>query len=115
MGRMKTVFVIVVVAIIFAAGCVQEGQMQSSDRDRAYMACKDACEYDAKILLKQNLSSGPCLLNPVETASDWVCDVAHNPRHAIDDLPENQCGAFREGEAHHFVELDENCGLIRAI
>ncbi len=57
-----------------------------------------------------NLSNGPCLSN--EIVSDWVCDVAHNPRQDIDNNPTNQCSAFGSG-AHHFVEVDENCGFIK--
>ena len=61
----------------------------------------------------QDISNSPCISNNI--APDWVCDVAHNPRQAVDNLPENQCSAFREGRAHHFVEVDETCGLIRAV
>jgi len=62
-----------------------------------------------------SLSNGPCLSNSLPDAPDWVCDIAHMPREPLDNLPENQCNAFREGKAHHFVELDETCNLIRAI
>ncbi len=58
-----------------------------------------------------NLSASPCLSNNI--VKDWVCDVAHSPRQDIDNLPENQCSAFRNNIAHHFVELDENCNLIK--
>ena len=65
---------------------------------------------------KINLTAGPCLSddNPEWKVEDWVCDVAHWPRQPIDNLPENQCKDFREGKAHHFVEVDENCNFIRA-
>jgi hypothetical protein len=43
----------------------------------------------------------------------WVVDVAHDPRQAVDDDPANQCEAYREGEADHFVELDPQGRLIR--
>ncbi|OGD85191.1 hypothetical protein A2696_01705 [Candidatus Curtissbacteria bacterium RIFCSPHIGHO2_01_FULL_41_13] len=58
-----------------------------------------------------DFSNGPCL---GEIAPDWVADIAHNPRQAVDDKPENQCADFREGRAHHFVELDPNGNLITA-
>lgn len=58
-----------------------------------------------------DMTAGPCLSN--ELMLDWVLDVAHNPREPEDDLPENQCSALRKGEAHHFVELDENGDLIK--
>lgn len=61
---------------------------------------------------KMDLSSGPCLSNNL--MPDWVLDIAHNPRQPVDELPENQCSAFKTGQAHHFVELDPDGNLIRA-
>ena len=61
----------------------------------------------------KDVSNGPCLTN--ELTPDWVADLVHVPREAIDNLPENQCSAFREGKAHHFVELDLKGSLVRAI
>lgn len=58
-----------------------------------------------------DFSAGPCLTN--EIIQDWVVDTSHNPRLAIDDDPNNQCVAFREGKAHHFVELDLNGEVIK--
>ena len=60
----------------------------------------------------RDFSSGPCLSNAL--LPGWVLDIAHNPRQPIDDLAENQCMAYREGRALHFVELDVNGNLIRA-
>jgi hypothetical protein len=45
---------------------------------------------------------------------DWVADIAHRPRQAVDEDPANQCEAIRSGDAHHFVELDPDGNLIRA-
>lgn len=59
-----------------------------------------------------NFSQGPCLTNALMLG--WVLDIVHNPRLPIDDLPENQCPAFQEGKAKHFVELDTEGNLIRA-
>jgi hypothetical protein len=60
----------------------------------------------------EDLSNGPCLSN--EVVPDWVADIAHNPRQEVDDLPANQCSAYLDGTAHHFVELDPEGNLIRA-
>lgn len=68
--------------------------------------------YRMRLERQEDLSSGPCLSNAL--MPDWVADIAHNPRQAIDDSPENQCPAYLEGRAHHFVELDPNGNLIRA-
>lgn len=61
-----------------------------------------------------DLSTGPCLGNPMSGYPDWVCDVAHQPRQDIDDDPANQCSAFAQGTAKHYVELDGNCGFIKS-
>lgn len=58
-----------------------------------------------------DMSKGPCLSN--DLMSGWVVDIVHNPREKIDDLPENQCQAFIEGRATHFVELDLNGNLVQ--
>lgn len=58
-----------------------------------------------------DMSNGPCIANELDPY--WVVDVAHNPRQPIDDLPENQCSAFREGKAKHFIELDIEGSLIK--
>lgn len=59
-----------------------------------------------------DLSQGPCLTNSL--INGWVLDIAHNPREAIDDLPKNQCSAYLNGTAKHFVELDVEGNLLRA-
>ena len=59
-----------------------------------------------------DLSSGPCL---GIIAPDWVLDIAHSPRQSVDDKPENQCADFREGRTHHFIELDPDGKLIKAL
>ena len=59
----------------------------------------------------ESLENGPCLSN--DLMPGWVADIAHNPRQAIDDLPENQCAAFIQGKATHFVELDLKGEVIR--
>jgi hypothetical protein len=57
-----------------------------------------------------DLTAGPCL---GKINNDWVVDVAHNPRQAIDNLPENQCADYREGKVKHFIELDLNGEVVK--
>ena len=100
-------FVILAVLITFK---IQKPLEIYSETFQAFEKCKKICE-NAKE--KIDLSNGPCLANPIEGLENWVCDIAHNPRIEIDNLPENQCSAFREGKAKYFVELDPNCNLIK--
>lgn len=60
----------------------------------------------------QDLEPGPCLGVVVP---NWVADVAHEPRQPVDNLKENQCEQFINREAQHFVELDPQGNLIRAL
>jgi len=82
-----------------------------SDRDRAIRM--------AQVLFREkkaqglDLSNGPCLAE--EIIPDWCVDVAHSPREEVDNLPENQCQSWRAGRVHHFVELDPEGNVIRAI
>lgn len=76
-------------------------------------AMQKAREIYAELKKKGNdFSAGPCLTENL--MPDWVADIAHNPRQAVDDNPENQCQSFRVGQAHHFVELDPDGAFIRA-
>ena len=59
----------------------------------------------------ENFQNGPCLSN--DLSPGWVADIVHDPRQPIDDFPDNQCSAFLEGRAKHFVELSPEGRLIR--
>jgi len=59
------------------------------------------------------MSAGPCLAE--EIIPGWCVDVAHSPREEIDNLPQNQCASWRAGRVHHFVELDAEGNVIRAV
>lgn len=78
-------------------------------KDIAIAQAQELCRQ--RLSLGEDLANGPCLGT---VAPDWVGDVAHNPRQAVDDLQENQCADFLDGRAHHFVEVDLNCNFIRA-
>lgn len=59
----------------------------------------------------EDFSNGPCLSN--DLMPGWVADTVHSPRQSVDDLPQNQCQAYLEGRAKHFVELDLNGNVVR--
>ncbi len=67
--------------------------------------------YQTKKEAGLDFSQGPCLSNDISPG--WVVDIAHSPRQALDDDSQNQCPAFIEGRAKHFVELDLDGNLIR--
>ena len=81
-------------------------------RQQAVSSCLKICK-EANI----SLENGPCLSdsNSEWDITDWVCDVAHSPRQTVDNLLENQCSAYRDGQAHHFVEVDPDCNFIRSV
>jgi hypothetical protein len=90
-----------------AVGC--GGGPAEDERTRAIAAARAA--YAAAEEEGADFSRGPCLGVVLE---GWVADIAHDPRQDVDDEPENQCEAYRSGEAGHFVELDLDGDLIRA-
>jgi hypothetical protein len=98
---------VVLVALALAAGC--GGDSDDGERERAIAAAHVA--YEEAAAAGTDFADGPCLGVVLE---NWVADIAHDPREEVDDRPENQCEAYRSGEAEHFVELDPDGELIRA-
>jgi len=84
------------------------------DREmQANYTCIDRCR--AAPVMNISLSSGPCLSDNMSwDVPGWVCDVAHEPRAAVDNQPENQCQSYLSGSAHHFVEVTPECEFIRS-
>jgi predicted small lipoprotein YifL len=99
--------------VVSLSACGRSGsQVSQSDRDRAVDQAQAA--YRQFIATGAPLEPGPCISESLPGLPDWVADVAHSPRQAVDDEPANQCQRYRDGQAHHFVELDESGQLIRA-
>lgn len=83
---------------------------KTGERDLAIAKAREL--FQLQYAAGTDFSSGPCLSNNL--IADWVADIAHTPRTDEDAVPANQCSAYREGTAHHFVELDSGGNLIRA-
>ena len=98
------------VALLLLAGC--GGGPGQDERDRAVTEAKQA--YGEAQAAGINLGRGPCIAEQLPDLPNWVADIAHDPRLGIDDDPANQCRRFRDGEAHHFVELTPEGEVIRA-
>jgi len=81
---------------------------------QARYTCFDLCR--AAQSKNISLENGPCLSDnaPEWNISDWVCDVAHSPRTAEDNLKENQCSSWLNKTAKQFIELTPECELIKA-
>jgi len=129
---MKKTFIILTLFLVVFSGCswfktaqekAQEKKEETEEivknklKEEVDEAVEDIFKSDEEVAIEKaqelfaqkkaeglDMSDGPCLSN--EIIPDWVADVAHDPRQDVDNLPENQCPAYREGEAHHFVELD---------
>jgi hypothetical protein len=102
------ILILVGLLIIFIKPVGEKGE-----EERAKEICIEECK--KSLAGGQDLSKGPCLLNPISELPDWVCDVAHSPRQDVDNLPENQCSAYRQGLAKHFIEVDTNCKFIKSL
>jgi hypothetical protein len=96
--------IVLAAACALVAGC---GGAEASDETIA----RAQAAYERAKARGVDMSRGPCL-GVIEPG--WVADVAHDPREDVDDEPENQCAAYRSGEADHFVELDPEGELIRS-
>lgn len=99
-----------VILTAFITYGLNSGGVTKSDIDIAVNQAKYL--HQMKKSQGEDLSSGPCISNAL--MPDWVADVAHSPRQTIDDLAANQCPAYLEGRARHFVELDLEGNLIKA-
>lgn len=105
------IFCAVLILLMLFSGCVEWAKETAvEESDAAKNACIKKCQ-DA-LAAGQDLDNGPCLSN--EIIKNWVCDVAHSPRQAVDNNPANQCSAYGN-TASHFVEVDPNCVFIRAV
>jgi hypothetical protein len=104
--RIPVVVLVVGAAALLAAGC--GGGVDEAEKVAAITAAKAA--YAKAKAEGVDFADGPCLGVVME---NWVADVAHDPREDVDDEPENQCEAYRAGEADHFVELDPQGNVIR--
>ena len=106
------VIVFVIVMLILGVKPVNNRQSAEIEDDYELVLIQKAREiYTKKVQEGVDMTLGPCLDNELDV--DWVLDIAHEPRQAIDNFPENQCSAFREGKAKHFVELDPAGNLIQ--
>lgn len=107
-------FILALLIIVITAGVVivANNLERKPPRDEIELAVNFAQRlYQEKKMRREDLSSGPCLSNALRP--EWVADLVHSPREGMDDLVENQCAAYAEGSAKHFVELDLDGKLVK--
>ena len=102
----KSLILILFISFIFISGISSCQKEQSNFTE----ICINECMKQKNQI---NLSS-QCILDPIPN-SDYVCDIAHSPRQAADNLPENQCNAWHNKTAEHFIEVTPDCEFIRAM
>ena len=88
-SKLATAAAAIALALALATAC------GGADADPATIAGAKRA-YAAAKAQGVDMTNGPCL---GFVAPDWVADVAHDPRQAVDDDPANQCAAYRSGEA----------------
>lgn len=114
--RFKLLAISLIVIAASAAFTLKVSKRPPEDKTSS-VSTYDAAVREAEALFKRrsaegmDISTGPCLTN--DLMQGWVVDVVHSPRQKVDDQPENQCAAFIEGRATHFVELDTEGNLVR--
>ena len=108
----RLIAVMVVTGLLLVSGCGGD-EATESETDQAVAAAKNA--YEKAKATGIDLEPGPCVAEELPGLSDWVADVAHDPRTEVDDDPANQCQRYRDGDASHFVELTPEGELNRAL
>lgn len=81
---------------------------------------KEKVTTEALKLYNQKKSEGmdfnsQCLGTIEVDKEEYAVDIVHVPRTEEDNKPENQCKAYRSGEAKHFIELDKDGNIVRII
>ena len=109
---MRCLLAVALASVLLFAGCGGDDGASDGEREQAIAQAQEA--YDQARTSGTNLADGPCIAESLTGLSDWVADIAHDPREDVDDDPANQCRRYRDGEASHFVELTPEGELIRA-
>jgi hypothetical protein len=111
-SRYAIAAVLSLLALAPALSACGNDKAPAAQRQKAIAAAKDA--YREARAKGVDLAPGPCISERLPGAGDWVADVAHDPRQAVDDEPANQCQRYRDGKAKHFVELTPGGRVTRA-
>lgn len=113
MVKRKIILGLIILSLIFVSGF--EGCYYMSSPPKIALSPSSICVNECLKLKNQSMElNSQCLLDPIPN-TELVCDVAHNPRTAEDDLKENQCDSWNNKTARHFVEVTPECDFIRFV
>ena len=103
--------VAVIIIIILLAGAWFLGLFKDTNKDgvNEFIVCAQNL-YDAFSRREVEIDS-QCL----GTCGNYAVDIVHVPRNATDNLVENQCEAYRNGQVSGFIELDKDGNVVRAL
>jgi hypothetical protein len=122
---MNKVILIIIIVVLFWAGSkgfqkvqnLPKTDLAEADLDKRMMIEDILKEANRELNNRRenddDISAGPCLLNPSTINEDYVVDIAHEPRNDDDNNKINQCSDFVEGRATHFIEVDVTGKLLR--
>jgi hypothetical protein len=99
-----------ILVVLFLSPLAALATSENAAKERAVAICNQ----QKTSVAPEKWEKGPCISNGQNGLTDWVVDVAHAPRQAVDDQPSNQCSAFVEKKIKNFVELDTSCNVIRS-
>lgn len=113
---LMVIIITALLTIVFNNGNPFEKSLKKGYKPGVDYEADSAVNQAKKVFLQKkdqgiDFTDGPCLTN--DLLPDWVVDIVHNPSQDIDNLPENQCAAYTEGRAKHFVEMDSKGEIIR--
>jgi len=129
---MKKMYWIILAVVILLAFVVMifKGSEDDWIKDERGVWVKHGNPADTPSYVLEQQSAISCALNlyedfsvlTVEISSQclgvcrgYAVDIVHVPRTSEDDLSENQCQAYRNGEAGHFIELDKEGNIVRIV
>lgn len=122
---MKKAILVLVIGILFYTGyqgfkktqSIPKRDLEEINLDQKMLIediLKEAkSEINKRMENDEDLTLGPCLLNPSIIDGDWVVDMAHDPLNEDDKKTDNQCSLYIKSEAKHFIEVDSKGNLLR--
>lgn len=122
------VFGVIILVLIFGLLFLIRSPEDSWIKDSKGVYVKHGAPSSTPSYVKEQQDAINCSLNLLEekknsflnfssqclgTCNNYAVDIVHVPRTSEDNLVENQCQDYREGNVHNFIELDKNGEVVR--